>query len=158
MLAISSTLWVFFFAGVVFGGAGVLLALLAFVCPCVRPTPPCLLRVTGIAAWVLLAASGICVYAYIAEFVATWLGGDQYEWYVLLRSHADPFILGPYFHFPPGPYWWAYWLQIICAICPQLFWIPIFRRQPWLILIIAVLSQISLLLERPITSLASWHH
>jgi molybdopterin-containing oxidoreductase family membrane subunit len=48
-----------------------------------------------------------------------------------------------------GPYWWSYWALITTnTIIPQLFWIKIFRRNDWLILLVSGSVHIGMWFER----------
>ena len=62
---------------------------------------------------VILLTGGIVAVAYITEFFIAWYTGSPYENFTYMSVGGAT-----------GPYWWAFWLLILCNILiPQLLWI-----------------------------------
>jgi len=85
---------------------------------------------------VILATSWMVGYAYGIEFFAAWYSGSPYEQFALFNRAL-------------GPYWWAYWLMVICnVIVPQAFWFKRVRTTPWMMMIVAILVNVGMWFER----------
>lgn len=85
---------------------------------------------------VILATSLIVGYAYATEFFIAWYGGNQYEMFAFLNRLF-------------GPYAWAYWTMVTCnVVVPQLFWFKKVRTTPWMMLIVAILVNVGMWMER----------
>lgn len=103
---------------------------------------------------VILATSLMVGYAYGTEYFIAWYGANPDEQFAFL-SRAF------------GPYAWAYWLMVSCnVVVPQLFWFKRCRTTPWIMLIVALLVNVGMWMERfviIVTSLArdflpsNWH-
>ena len=84
----------------------------------------------NVMALLLLAFGLVNLYCYAAEFFTTMLANDRFETAVLTRRLV-------------GPHAWAFWLVAVCALLPiHLFWIPVARRSPALLLIVGLLVSI----------------
>jgi molybdopterin-containing oxidoreductase family membrane subunit len=85
---------------------------------------------------IILATGSMVGYAYGIEFFMAWYSGNQYEWFAAANRAA-------------GPYAPLYWLMIVCnVVVPQLFWFKRWRTTPALMLIVAVLVNVGMWLER----------
>ncbi len=163
MLASTPTYRFFFAVGWVYTSAGELLILGALAGFFLRPAPPVYQRVMTGLAFVFLAVSMVCVYAYAREFVDEIRSTDPYESYAFLRTR----VAGPatdLFHWvhpsfpllPWSPYWWAYYSMIAGVFCPQFFWIPAVRRRSSLTLCFAVAALASRYIEQLVILLHRW--
>jgi len=85
---------------------------------------------------VILATSLMVGYAYAVEFFIAWYSGNQYELFAFLNRAL-------------GPYAWAYWIMVSCnVLIPQLFWFKKCRTTPWIMVIIAILVNVGMWMER----------
>jgi molybdopterin-containing oxidoreductase family membrane subunit len=85
---------------------------------------------------VILATSLMVGYAYAIEFFTAWYSGNQYELFAFLNRAL-------------GPYAWAYWIMVSCnVLIPQLFWFKKCRTTPWIMVIIAILINVGMWMER----------
>lgn len=85
---------------------------------------------------IILATSCMVSYAYGIEFFMAWYSGVHWERFALLNR-----AFGPY-----APY---YWTMVVCnVIIPHLFWFKKWRTTPALMLIVAVLANIGMWMER----------
>lgn len=86
---------------------------------------------------VMLATGLIVVYGYAMELYFAWYSASQYEWFMMLNRIWY------------GPYWWSYWLLIICnGLSIQLLWFKKFRESPFWLFVISVVVSIGMWLER----------
>lgn len=86
---------------------------------------------------VMLATGLIVVYGYAMEFYFAWYSAAEYEWFMMLNRVWY------------GPYWWSYWLLILCnGMSIQLLWFKRFRESPFWLFIISVIVSIGMWLER----------
>src|SRR5688572_12189976 len=74
---------------------------------------------------VMLATGLIVVYGYAMEAFFGWYSASQYEVFMVKNRIWE------------GPYWWSYWLLILCnGMSIQLLWFKRFRESPfWLFMI-----------------------
>ncbi len=87
---------------------------------------------------VILLTGGIVAVAYITEFFIGWYTGSPYENFTYMSVGAAT-----------GPYWWAFWLLIICNILiPQLLWIKKIRTSFIWSFIISIVINIGMWFER----------
>jgi Ni/Fe-hydrogenase subunit HybB-like protein len=94
---------------------------------------------------VMLATGLIVAYGYLTEAFVAWYGADKYEQFVPVNRAT-------------GPYWWAYWLLILCNIAiPQLLWFQRVRRTPVVLFVIAVIVNAGMWLERFVIVVTSLH-
>jgi hypothetical protein len=85
---------------------------------------------------IILATGLMVAYSYAVEFFIAWYSGNQYEQFVVLNRAQ-------------GPYAWAFWTMVFCNILmPQLFWFKSWRTSPWRMLIVALLVNVGMWLER----------
>jgi Ni/Fe-hydrogenase subunit HybB-like protein len=85
---------------------------------------------------IILATGSMVGYAYAIEFFMAWYSGNPYEWFAAANRAA-------------GPYAPLYWLMVFCNVAvPQLFWFKRWRTTPALMIIVAVLVNVGMWLER----------
>jgi Ni/Fe-hydrogenase subunit HybB-like protein len=86
---------------------------------------------------VMLATGMIVVYGYAMELYFAWYSASQYEWFMMLNRIWY------------GPYWWSYWLLILCnGMSIQLLWFKRFRESAFWLFVISVIVSIGMWLER----------
>jgi len=85
---------------------------------------------------IILATGCIVGYAYVVEWFMAWYGGNLYEQFVAVNRAL-------------GPYSWAYWTMVGCnVLAPQAFWFKKVRTTPWMMIIVAILVNVGMWLER----------
>jgi len=86
---------------------------------------------------VMLATGLIVVYGYAMEAYFGWYSSSQYEVFMVKNRIWE------------GPYWWSYWLLIICnGLSIQLLWFKRFRESPFWLFMISIVVSIGMWLER----------
>jgi len=86
---------------------------------------------------VMLATGLIVVYGYAMEGFFGWYSAAEYEWFMI---HNRVWT---------GPYWWAYWLLLLCnGLSIQLLWFKRFRESEFWLFLISVVVSIGMWLER----------
>jgi Ni/Fe-hydrogenase subunit HybB-like protein len=86
---------------------------------------------------VMLATGLIVVYGYAMEAFFGWYSASQYEMFMVKNRIWE------------GPYWWSYWLLIICnGLSIQLLWFKRFRESPFWLFMISIVVSIGMWLER----------
>ncbi len=86
---------------------------------------------------VMLATGLIVVYGYAMEAFFAWYSASLYEWFMMKNR-----VFG-------GPYWWSYWLLILCnGMSIQLLWFKRFRESPFWLFLISIVVSIGMWLER----------
>lgn len=86
---------------------------------------------------VMLATGLIVVYGYAMEAFFGWYSASQYEVFMVKNRIWE------------GPYWWSYWLLILCnGLSIQLLWFKRFRESPFWLFVISVIVSIGMWLER----------
>ncbi|MEZ6097769.1 MAG: NrfD/PsrC family molybdoenzyme membrane anchor subunit [Pirellulaceae bacterium] len=94
---------------------------------------------------VMLASGLVVAYGYLMETFMAWYSGSQFEQYMMLNRMF-------------GPYGWCYWLLIACNIAiPQLLWFRAVRRSVPLLLILALVINVGMWLERFVIVVVSLH-
>ncbi len=95
---------------------------------------------------IMLATGLIVCYGYAAEACFAWYSGAQYEVYMMYNRMFS------------GPYWWSYWLLILCnGISIQFLWFKRFRESAFWLFIISVVVSIGMWLERFVIIVTSLH-
>ncbi len=126
----------YFVAGAVFSGFGLVLALVIPLRRRCGLEDVITQRHLDAMCKVTLAAGGIVAYAYAVEFCAAWFGGNPDERAAWANRIA-------------GPSAWAFRVMILCNVAlPQLLWSRRMRRQPGVVLVVAVLINVGMWLER----------
>ena len=86
---------------------------------------------------VMLATGLIVVYGYAMEAFFGWYSASQYEVFMVKNRIWE------------GPYWWSYWLLIICnGLSIQLLWFKRFRESPFWLFMISIVVSVGMWLER----------
>ena len=86
---------------------------------------------------IILATSLMVGYAYGVELFMAWYSQNPDEKFLFLANR------------PFGPYAWAYWIMVCCNVfIPQLFWFRKCRTTPWIMVIIALLVNVGMWMER----------
>ncbi len=86
---------------------------------------------------VMLATGMIVVYGYAMEAFFGWYSAGEYERYMMYNR-----IWG-------GPYWWSYWLLILCnGVSIQFLWFKRFRESAFWLFIISLVVSVGMWLER----------
>jgi Ni/Fe-hydrogenase subunit HybB-like protein len=95
---------------------------------------------------VMLATGLIVVYGYAMEAFFGWYSGAQYEEFMIWNR---------IWH---GPYWFMYWLLILCnGLTIQLLWFKRFRESPFWLFVISIVVSIGMWLERFVIIVTSLH-
>ncbi|HCA58066.1 MAG TPA: hydrogenase, partial [Blastocatellia bacterium] len=86
---------------------------------------------------VMLATGLIVVYGYAMEGFFAWYSAAEYEWFMMKNRIWE------------GPYWWSYWLLIICnGLSIQLLWFKKFRESAFWLFMISLVVSVGMWLER----------
>jgi Ni/Fe-hydrogenase subunit HybB-like protein len=86
---------------------------------------------------VMLATGLIVVYGYAMEAFFGWYSASQYEVFMVKNRIWE------------GPYWWSYWLLILCnGMSIQLLWFKRFRESPFWLFMISIVVSVGMWLER----------
>lgn len=86
---------------------------------------------------VMLATGLIVVYGYAMESYFGWYSASEYEWFMIKNRIWY------------GPYWWSYWLLILCnGLSIQLLWFKRFRESEVWLFIISLIVSLGMWLER----------
>jgi molybdopterin-containing oxidoreductase family membrane subunit len=86
---------------------------------------------------VMLATGLIVVYGYAMEAFFGWYSASQYEVFMIKNRIWE------------GPYWYMYWLLILCnGISIQFLWFKRFRESAFWLFIISIVVSIGMWLER----------
>jgi Ni/Fe-hydrogenase subunit HybB-like protein len=94
---------------------------------------------------VMLVTGLIVAYGYLTEAFIAWYSADRYEMFVPINRAT-------------GPYWWTYWMLILCNIAiPQLLWFKRVRLNVPLLFVIALIINCGMWLERFVIVVTSLH-
>ena len=86
---------------------------------------------------VMLATGLIVCYGYAMEAFFGWYAAADYEWYMISNRIWN------------GPYWWSYWLLILCnGLSIQLLWFKRFRESEFWLFLISIVVSAGMWLER----------
>ncbi len=86
---------------------------------------------------VMLATGMIVIYGYAMELYFSWYSSSQYEWFMMLNRIWY------------GPYWWSYWMLILCnGASIQLLWFKRFRESAFWLFMISLVVSVGMWLER----------
>ena len=115
----------FYVSGFLFQVSALCLFILGLVGFPVRLSPRWLTRAVSPLAFVLIGCSLVLLYTYALELFIAVYSANAYErlTYFDLRSQN-----------------WFFWLEIIAAVVPQLFWFAPLRRRPTSIVCISITS------------------
>jgi molybdopterin-containing oxidoreductase family membrane subunit len=94
---------------------------------------------------VMLATGLIVAYGYANELFLSWYSGNMYEQYMTLNRMF-------------GPYWWSFWLLVLCNIgAPQLLWSTRVRRNVPALFVISLVVNLGMWAERFVIVVTSLH-
>jgi molybdopterin-containing oxidoreductase family membrane subunit len=94
---------------------------------------------------VMLATGLIVAYGYMCEAFFAWYSGVDYETYMIKNRML-------------GPYWWAYWLLILCnVVAPNLLWAKNLRTSVPFLFGISFVVSTGMWLERYVIIVTSLH-
>jgi len=94
---------------------------------------------------VMLVTGLIVAYGYGTEAFIAWYSADQYEMFVPFNRAT-------------GPYWWTYWLLILCnVIAPQVLWLKKARTNVILLFVLSLVVNVGMWLERFVIIVTSLH-
>jgi Ni/Fe-hydrogenase subunit HybB-like protein len=94
---------------------------------------------------VMLATGLIVAYGYMMEAFFAWYSGQPFEMYMMKNRMT-------------GPYWWAYWLLIVCnVVAPNLLWIKNLRTSVPFLFAISLVVSVGMWLERFVIIVTSLH-
>lgn len=86
---------------------------------------------------IILLTSLMVGYAYGTELFTAWYSQNPQESFLFLGNR------------PFGPYGTCYWIMVLCNVAiPQLFWFKTCRTTPWIMMIIAILVNVGMWMER----------
>ena len=92
---------------------------------------------------IILATGCMVAYSYGVEAFNAWYSGNIYEWETLLNRVW-------------GPYGWGYGIMILGnVLAPQMFWLKSWRTTPWKMMIVALLVNLGMWMERFVIIVAS---
>jgi molybdopterin-containing oxidoreductase family membrane subunit len=94
---------------------------------------------------VMLLTGLIVVYGYAMEGFFGWYSANQFESY-MIRNRMT------------GPYWWSYWMLILCnGVVPQLMWFKPMRTNTAVLFIVSLVVGLGMWLERFVIIVTSLH-
>ena len=94
---------------------------------------------------VMLLTGLIVVYGYAMEAFFAWYSANEFETYMIKNRMT-------------GPYWWSYWMLIVCnGLIPQLMWIKRFRTNTAILFIVSLVVGVGMWLERFVIIVTSLH-
>jgi molybdopterin-containing oxidoreductase family membrane subunit len=95
---------------------------------------------------VMLATGLIVVYGYAMEAYFGWYSAAEYEVFMIKNRIWT------------GPYWWFYWLLILCnGVSIQFLWFKRFRESAFWLFIISLVVSVGMWLERFVIIITSLH-
>ena len=127
----------FFVIGAIFSGFAMVMTLMVLIRKIYRLTDYITDNHMDAIARILIFISLIMGTAYLTEIFISWYSGNEYEMFTLFRNRIT------------GDYTTQFWGMIICnALIPQLFWFRKIRRN-WIgLLVISLIINIGMWLER----------
>lgn len=135
----------YFVAGAIFSGFGMVLTLLIPLRSMCHLEDIITMRHIDVMCKVTLATGSIVGYAYGMEFFIAWYSGSAYERFAFINRAM-------------GPYWWGYWLMVICnVVVPQLFWFKKIRNHLVIVFILSILVNVGMWFERFVIVVISLH-
>ena len=94
---------------------------------------------------VMLVTGLIVAYGYGTEAFIAWYSADKYEMFVPINRAT-------------GPYWWTYWLLIICnVLVPQVLWLKRVRTNVAALFVLSLVINVGMWLERFVIIVTSLH-
>jgi molybdopterin-containing oxidoreductase family membrane subunit len=94
---------------------------------------------------VMLVTGLIVVYGYAMEAFFGFYSGNQFELYAIKNRMT-------------GPYWWSYWMLILCnGVIPQTMWFKSLRTNKAVLFIVSLVVGVGMWLERFVIIVTSLH-
>jgi molybdopterin-containing oxidoreductase family membrane subunit len=94
---------------------------------------------------VMLVTGLIVAYGYGTEAFIAWYSADKYELFVPINRFT-------------GPYWWTYWMLILCnVLAPQVLWLKRARTNVVLLFVLSLVVNVGMWLERFVIIVTSLH-
>jgi len=94
---------------------------------------------------VILATGMMVGYAYACEFFIAWYSGSAFETFAFINRAF-------------GPYWWAYWIMVVCnSFIPQIFWFKKMRTSIPVMFVVSLYVNIGMWFERFVIITTSLH-
>jgi 4-amino-4-deoxy-L-arabinose transferase-like glycosyltransferase len=103
----------FYTAGHLFRASAAFLVVCGIIALFVRPAPAWLMRSVALLAFILIATSAVVFSAYAAEAFFAYRSPNLYQRFTFELQFRN----------------WFYWLGVVAALLPQLFWFPRLRRR-----------------------------
>lgn len=95
---------------------------------------------------IMLATGMIVVYGYAMEAFFAWYSTTPFETFMMDNRMFS------------GPYWWTYWLLILCnGVSIQFLWFKRFRESAFWLFIISLVVSVGMWLERFVIIVTSLH-
>ncbi|TWP24614.1 hydrogenase [Apibacter muscae] len=128
----------YFVAGAIFSGFAMVQTLLSVVRKVCHLEDYITLKHIEYMNIVIVVTGGMVTVAYITEFFIGWYSGSRYEDFTYFSIGAAT-----------GPYWWAFWLLIICnVLIPASLWVRRLRRNFLWTFIVSIVINIGMWFER----------
>jgi len=135
----------YFVAGAIFSGFAMVLTLLIIARKAMRLENFITVDHVENMNKILVATGSIVALAYGTELFMSWYSGVEYEQYAFMNRAT-------------GPYWWAYWIMIICnVVSSQLLWIKKLRRNLVFTFFLSIVINIGMWFERFVIIVISLH-
>jgi Ni/Fe-hydrogenase subunit HybB-like protein len=135
----------YFVAGAIYSGFAMVLTLAIPIRAVYRLEDFITLRHLQNMAKVMLVTGLIVAYGYFTEAFIGWYSADKFEMFVPLNRAT-------------GPYWWTYFLLILCNVMtPQLLWLRRVRSHPVALFFVALVINAGMWLERFVIVVTSLH-
>ncbi|HEX7138300.1 MAG TPA: NrfD/PsrC family molybdoenzyme membrane anchor subunit [Vicinamibacterales bacterium] len=94
---------------------------------------------------VMLVTGLIVAYGYGTEAFIAWYSADRFEMFVPINRAT-------------GPYWWTYWLLILCnVLVPQVLWLKRIRTNVAALFLLSLVINVGMWLERFVIIVVSLH-
>jgi len=94
---------------------------------------------------VMLATGLIVGYGYMMEAFIGWYSASDFEGFMIYNRMT-------------GPYWWSYWMLILCnVVTPQFLWSSKIRRNIPILFVISLIVNVGMWLERFVIVVTSLH-
>jgi molybdopterin-containing oxidoreductase family membrane subunit len=126
----------YFVAGAIYSGFAMVLTIAIPLRAAYRLHDVVTMRHIDTMAKFMLASGMVVAYSYVMETFIAWYSGNIYEQYTALTRAF-------------GPYWPLYWTQIVCNVLVlQTLWFRRVRTTPLLLLVVALLINLGMWVER----------
>ena len=127
----------FFVVGAIFSGFAMVMTLMVLIRKIYKLTDYVTDNHMDAIARILIFISLIMGTAYLTETFIAWYSGNEYEMFAIFKNRIT------------GDYTWQFWGMIVCnALVPQLFWFRKIRRNWVSLLLISLIINLGMWLER----------